>query len=210
VTAESTFRMAFWVLLAGVLAMRVCFSLRVRRAGERVMPDREAIAREGRGVFAIRVAAFFSLLAFLVLYALDVPWMDLLSIPFPTWIRWGGFALGLGTLVFWTWTQSELDKEWSPQLQLRQEHRLVTTGPYARIRHPIYAATMSIGIAFALVTANWVFVLLATLSAGMLVVRVLREEQMMIEKFGDKYRVYMQETGRFVPPIDKFTENEYY
>lgn len=198
-TTESIFRIAFWVLLAGVFVMRASFSLRVRRAGERVMPDREAIEREGRGTFAIRFVAFFFILAFLVLYALNMSWVDLLSIPFPSWLRWGGFVLGLGTLVFWTWTQSVLDKEWSPQLQLRKEHRLVTTGPYARIRHPIYTATMSIGIAFALVTANWVFVSLAAMAVIMLIARVPREEQMMLEEFGEEYRVYMQRTGRFFP-----------
>ena len=153
-TTEPIFHIAFWVLLGGVFAMRAYFSIRVRRAGERVIPDREAIEREGRGTFAIRFVAFFFILAFLVLYALNMSWMDILSIPFPSCLRWGGFVLGFCTLVFWTWTQAMLGKEWSPQLQLRKDHHLVITGPYARIRHPIYTATMSIGIAFALVTAN--------------------------------------------------------
>jgi protein-S-isoprenylcysteine O-methyltransferase Ste14 len=199
VTAESIYRIGFWVLVAGVFAMRAYFSFRVRRAGERVMPDREAIEREGHGAFAIRAVAFFLMLSLLVPYAISMPWIDLLSIPLPSWARWGGFLLGLGTLVFWTWSQSELGKEWSPQLQLRKEHRLVTTGPYARIRHPIYAATMSIGLAFAFLTANWLFVLLAAIPIVMLPARVPREEQMMLEEFGEAYRVYMQRTGRFLP-----------
>jgi hypothetical protein len=70
-TAESIFRAAFWVLLGGVFVMRVYFSLRVRQAGERLTPDRAAIEREGRGMFAGRVVAFFFLIALLVLYALD-------------------------------------------------------------------------------------------------------------------------------------------
>ena len=199
VTAASTFRLAFFVLLGGVFVMRAYFSLRVRRAGERLTPDREAVEREGRGAFAFRFVAFFLILAFLVLYALNVSWMELLLIPFPSWLRWGGFALGLGTLVFWTWTQSALGKEWSPQLQLREAHHLVTTGPYARIRHPIYTATMSIGMAFALVTANWVLVLLAAVTIIMLIARVPREEQMMLDEFGEEYEAYMQRTGRFFP-----------
>ena len=102
-------------------------------------------------------------------------------------------------MVFWAWTQYTLGKEWSPQLQLRQEHRLVTAGPYARIRHPIYTATMSIGVSFALVTANWVFVSLAVITIIMLVARVPREERMMIEAFGKEYQEYMRRTGRFFP-----------
>jgi len=44
-TAESIFHAAFWVLFAGLLIMRIYFALRVRRAGERMMPDREAVER---------------------------------------------------------------------------------------------------------------------------------------------------------------------
>lgn len=74
----------------------------------------------------------------------------------------------------------------------------MTTGPYARVRHPLYTAMFGVGIAFALVTANWVFVLLAVAAIGV-VARVPREEQMMIEEFGEEYKAYMQKTGRFFP-----------
>lgn len=60
-TAESPFRAAFWILFAGVLAMRTYFALKVRRAGERIMPDHEAVEREGRGMFAFRVVMFLTI-----------------------------------------------------------------------------------------------------------------------------------------------------
>lgn len=85
--SEQAFRIAFWVLFGGLLVMRAYFSLRVRQAGERVMADREAIEREGRGMFAVRVVAFFLLIALLVLYALNSPRIEALSIPRPGWLR---------------------------------------------------------------------------------------------------------------------------
>ncbi len=198
-TAESVFRVAFWILFAGVLAMRGYFSVRVRRAGERVMPDREAIRREGQGLFVVRVLMFFLLLVWLVIYAINPGRTEFLSIPFPGWLRWLGFALGLVSLGFWVWTQMALGKEWSPQLQVRREHHLVTTGPYARIRHPLYTAMIGYGIGVALVTANWVFVVLTGLAIAGLAARVPKEEKMMIEEFGEEYRAYMRRTGRFFP-----------
>ena len=81
-------------------------------------------------MFAVRVVMFFLLLGWLALYAINPTWMGVLSVPFPDWLRWVGFALGLASLGFWSWTQVALGKEWSPQLQLREEHHLVTTGPY--------------------------------------------------------------------------------
>jgi protein-S-isoprenylcysteine O-methyltransferase Ste14 len=198
-TTESIFRVAFWVLLAGVLVMRLVFAVRVRRAGERLMPDQKAVEREGRVMFASRVLLFFVLIGWLVLYTIDPPWMEALSIPFPDWLRWVGFALGLASLGLWIWAQVALGKEWSPQLQLRDEHLLETAGPYARIRHPIYTAMIGYGIGLVLVTANWVFAAFAVLVIAGLLARAPKEEQMMIEEFGEQYEAYMQRAGRFFP-----------
>ena len=183
----------------GVLVMRLYFSLRVRQAGERVMPDREAVEREGRAMFAVRVVLFFLLIAWLVLYAINPPWMSVLLIPLPGWLRWVGFAVGLAGLALWTWTQAALGEEWSPQLKLRGEHNRVTTGPYARVCHPLYTAMFGWGAGVALVTANWVFVILAVMVIAGMMARVPREEQMMLEEFGEEYRAYMRRTGRFFP-----------
>ncbi len=87
---EPTFRAAFWILFAGVLVMRVYFVLQVRRAGERVMPDQQAIEHEGRWMYAARVVAFVVLLAWLVLYGIAPAWIEALSVPFPGWLRWWG------------------------------------------------------------------------------------------------------------------------
>ena len=200
-STETIFRFAFWVLLAGVLVMRIAFALRVRRAGERVMPDRQAVEREGKGMFAFRVLMGCLLLAWLVVYAINPPWLEALSVPLPDWLRWAGFALGLASLGLWTWTQVALGKEWSPQLQLRDEHHLVTTGPYTRVRHPLYTAMIGYGIGLALVTANWGFIVLAVVIIAGSVARLPREEQMMIERFGDEYTTYMRRTGRFFPKL---------
>jgi protein-S-isoprenylcysteine O-methyltransferase Ste14 len=200
---DTLFRILFWILLSGVLVMRVYFAIQVRRAGERILPDKQAVKREGRGAFAFRVVAFLLLIAWLVLYALNPSWMQALAIPLPAWLRWAGVALGLASLGLWTWTQVLLGKEWSPQLQLRGEHHLVTSGPYAWVRHPLYTAMFGWAVSVALVTANWVFVALAALSIVGMITRAPREEQMMLEQFGEEYKAYMQRTGRFFPKFQR-------
>ncbi len=197
--AGTIFRILFFVLFGGVLVMRLYFMLQVRRAGERIMPDRQAVQREGRLAFAARLVMFFFLITFLVLYVIDVPWMAALELPFPAWLRWIGYALGFAGLLLWAWAQVCLGKEWSPQLQLREKHHLITSGPYRTIRHPIYTAMFVYGIGLALVTAHWVFVGLAVLVILGLMARVPKEEQMMLEEFGEEYRSYMQRTGAFFP-----------
>ena len=204
-SSESAFRIALWVLLAGVLLMRIYFAAQVRRAGERLTPDREAIDREGRVMFAFRVAMGLLLGCWLALYAIYPTWMEVLLLPFSDWLRWAGFALGIASLGLWSWTQVALGKEWSPQLQLREEHHLVTTGPYCRIRHPLYTAMFGYCASLAMVTANWAFVAFAVVAIAATFARVPKEEQMMIEKFGEEYRAYVQRTGRFFPNLSGLT-----
>jgi protein-S-isoprenylcysteine O-methyltransferase Ste14 len=199
---ETIFRIAFLVLFLALIVMRVYFMIKVRRSGGRIMPDEGAIKREGgRGVFVFRVILFFALIAFLVMYFLGAKWIDAFRFPLPAWLRWVGFILGLVSVIFWTWTQVTLDKQWSAQLQLVKGHHLITTGPYARIRHPLYSSMFGWGISLALLTANWIFVCIAVLMIAGLAWRVPREEQMMLEAFGDEYKTYMQYTGRFFPRV---------
>jgi protein-S-isoprenylcysteine O-methyltransferase Ste14 len=200
-SSETLFRIGFWVLLGGVLAMRIYFSIRVRRSGGRITPDREAVRREGLAMFLTRVIGFFVLVAVLILYGLGSPWMRPLAVPFPDWLRAAGFFLAFICLIFEIWAQTVLDREWSPQLQLQSDHRLVTAGPYARMRHPIYTALVGWAAGFALVTANWIFVAFAVLIPAVFFLRVPREEKMMLDQFGEEYRKYMERTGRFLPKI---------
>ena len=196
---EGIFHAVFWVLIGLVLLMRVYFAVRVRQAGERNLPDRAAVKREGIGAFLARVVGFFLLIGLMVSYAVQPTWVRSLLIPFPAWLRWAGGALGIASLGLWTWTQVELGTLWSAQLQLREHHHLVTTGPYSRIRHPLYTAMIAWAASLAFVSANWIFVGIALLTSSVFIIRVPREEQMMIEQFGDEYRKYMQKAGRFLP-----------
>ena len=200
-TNESTYRTTFWIVLGGLWVMRVYLRHRSGQAIRGLVPDRKAVEREGRGLFAVRTAILFFGMTVLALYIYDSPGLRLLSIPLPDGLRWAGFGLGLCGLGLWTWTQAVLGKEWSPQLLLHDKHRLVTEGPYSWVRHPMYTAMFGVGVALALLAANWCFVLFAVAMISGFVARAPREERMMLEAFGEEYRVYAQRTGRFFPKL---------
>ncbi len=199
--SEPLFRILFWILILGVMIMRIVFTLRVRRAGERVMPDRAAVKREGKIQFAVRVFSFFTFFGLLIAYAFFPGSLSAFSLPIPDALRWFGFFLGLAGISLWTWAQIALGKEWSPQLQLREKHRLITTGPYTRMRHPLYSGMIVWAGGLALTSANWIIVAIALLIGAVFFIRVPREEQMMIDEFGEEYREYMKRTGRVLPKI---------
>jgi protein-S-isoprenylcysteine O-methyltransferase Ste14 len=196
---ELVFHILFWVLIVILLGIRGYFAWRVRQTGGRLMPDQAAVQREGKIMFASRVVLFSALVGWLIAYAFNPVWVQALDFPLPAWLRWVGFILGLAGLALLAWTEAVLGRHWSAQLQLRQEHHLVTSGPYARVRHPLYASMVVFGVGFALLTANWIFAALAALIIIGLFARMPREEQMMLEQFGDEYRAYMHKTGRLFP-----------
>jgi protein-S-isoprenylcysteine O-methyltransferase Ste14 len=198
-STESIFRIAFWILFGGLIVMQIYFASRVRQAGERVKADRNAIEREGWGYAVVRTVASLALIGFLMLYAINPTWLGVLSAPFPDWLRWAGIVLGGASLALYAWAQATLGKEWSPHLQMREQHHLVITGPYARMRHPIYAAYIIFMMSIALVTANRFFIALLVVSVVVLALRIPKEEQMLIEVFGDEYKAYMQRTGGLFP-----------
>jgi protein-S-isoprenylcysteine O-methyltransferase Ste14 len=198
-STESIFRIAFWFLFGGLIVMQIYFASRVRQAGERVKADRNAIEREGWGYAVVRTVASLALIGFLVLYAINPTWLGVLSAPIPDWLRWAGIVLGCASFALYAWAQATLGKAWSPHLQMREQHHLVTTGPYARMRHPIYAAYIVFMTSIALVTANWFFIALLVVSVVVLALRIPKEEQMLIEVFGDECKAYMQRTGGLFP-----------
>jgi protein-S-isoprenylcysteine O-methyltransferase Ste14 len=116
----------------------------------------------------------------------------------------GGVGAILMTLAIWLFWRSHADlgRNWSPSLQLREGHELVTEGVYRHIRHPMYASEWLWSIAQALMLQNWVagWAGLA-LFTPLYVLRVPREEQMMLDQFGEEYRAYMNRTGRIVPQL---------
>lgn len=123
-------------------------------------------------------------------------------LPFPSWLRWLGAGIIFAGDLLFIWSHRALGKNWSPLLEIRKGHTLVTEGPYRFIRHPMYAAIALIGIGVSLLSANLLVILAHMLSIiSMYLVRVSDEEKMMIEKFGDEYREYMRRTGRLIPKL---------
>jgi protein-S-isoprenylcysteine O-methyltransferase Ste14 len=196
---KAEFQAAFWALIGLMVLMRVWFDFRVWQAGERLMPDRAAIRREGWRVLAVRCLLALLLIALVLSLCFHRANLRQFGLSLPDWLRWAGFALGLASLGLWTWTHVALGRFWSAQLQLRAAHRLITNGPYARMRHPMYTAILGWMVSLGLMIGNWIPLAFGALVAVWLRLRVPREEQMMLERFGDEYREYMKRTGRFFP-----------
>lgn len=116
------------------------------------------------------------------------------------------WAVALGTIIFclalWVFRRShkELGRNWSITLEIRDRHELVCAGPYALVRHPMYTSFMLMGLGQAFLLPNWVAGLSGLIGFAVLfLLRVDKEERMMLENFGSQYRAYMERTKRIVP-----------
>jgi protein-S-isoprenylcysteine O-methyltransferase Ste14 len=136
-----------------------------------------------------------------VLY-LFTPVLSFADHALPAWAAWCGSAVMASALwLFWR-SHADLGTNWSTSLEIRRGHQLITHGVYRWIRHPMYASIWLFGIAQALLLANWVagFSALATF-APLYLLRVPREEAMMLDVFGGEYQDYLGQTGRLLPRL---------
>jgi protein-S-isoprenylcysteine O-methyltransferase Ste14 len=126
----------------------------------------------------------------------------------PGWVGGRGVAvLVLGNWVFWK-SHKDLGGNWSPTLQIRQDHKLVTQGIYQRIRHPMYLSIWLLVIAQAMILPNYVAGFAGLLPFGILYFqRVAKEERMMMEEFGGEYERHLQQTGRLFPKLRRRLQN---
>jgi protein-S-isoprenylcysteine O-methyltransferase Ste14 len=136
-----------------------------------------------------------------------IPWLDRADYRSSPEARGRAGVVGtavLATAVWLFWrSHTDLDRNWSPSLQLREGHALVTEGVYRLIRHPMYMSQWLWGMAQTLLLQNWIAGWASlVLFVPLYVLRVPREEQMMLEHFKEAYRVYMNRTGRVIPRLE--------
>ena len=117
-----------------------------------------------------------------------------------------GFLRVVGGIVFlsslWVLWRSHVDlaDNFTPALFIRGQHRLVTTGIYRKIRHPMYLSFYMWAIGQALLIQNWIAGPLGLFAFGLIYLfRIDREEQQLLAQFGADYENYMKSTYRLFP-----------
>lgn len=145
---------------------------------------------------------FLGMMVVPIIYA-ATNWLKFADYTLPAWAGWLGVALIASAIfVFWR-AHADLGLNWSPTLEIREKHELITRGIYGQIRHPMYASQWLWVIAQPLLLQNWIAGLINLLVfIPFYILRVRAEEQLMLEQFGEQYRSYMQKIGAVFPKFN--------
>jgi protein-S-isoprenylcysteine O-methyltransferase Ste14 len=131
-------------------------------------------------------------------------WPTFADYELPSWVGWVGMVVFAGALVLLWRSHVDLGLNWSPMMQIRQEHTLITGGVYKYIRHPMYSAHFLWAIAQVLLLHNWIAgPAFLVASIPLYLFRMPIEERMMLDRFGEEYKLYMGRTGRMFPRLWK-------
>ena len=199
---NNTFKLLFLVLFILVLIVRAYFSIKQRQIGQSSWSvNEDAVSREGRWSLLLRPVGFLIMIGLIVLYFIEPSGLEWLFLPLPSWLRFSAVLLGVAGILLLVWVHRALGIQWSTTLQFKEEHTLNTSGPYEFIRHPMYASLFLFFLGLSILSSFWplmapvvIFLLFFNRIMG-------REESMMIDQFGEEYRVYMKRTGRFLPRL---------
>lgn len=109
-------------------------------------------------------------------------------------LLWVGIALAL-------WARWHLGQYWSGRITIKEDHKLIQTGPYARLRHPIYSGLVLAAIGTALIVDQWHSVLgMCTILLGFSI-KAKREQAMLGGQFGTQFAEHCRRTGFLLPRL---------
>jgi protein-S-isoprenylcysteine O-methyltransferase Ste14 len=192
------FHLAFIVALFGFQGIRAYYFRKAKTLGGEV----ELIEGDRHPLTVLRKLIALPILLGLFAYVFFPGYLNFAGLALPLWARWLGVGLGLLSLPLIWWVQWALDLNFETHLHLRAEHTLVKHGPYQWVRHPMYTVLFINLLAVFLLSANWLIggLFLGSFTA-IVIMRIDNEEAAMLEKFGEEYRAYMRQTGRFLPKL---------
>jgi protein-S-isoprenylcysteine O-methyltransferase Ste14 len=188
------FKIVYWVGIIIEIAIRAPF----QKAWKAAPKTDQRISSIERILLGLLLIVMFVIP---LLYSVT-NWLDFANYSLPVWMSWLGVFLLLCALIVFALAHYYLKSNWSPTLEIRQDHMLVTNGIYRYIRHPMYASQWLWVIAQILLLQNWL--------AGptnliffipFYILRVRAEEKMMLDTFGDQYRKYVKNVGGVIPRL---------
>jgi protein-S-isoprenylcysteine O-methyltransferase Ste14 len=127
--------------------------------------------------------------------------LDRRVIPHYDALAWIGVLLCIAGLVFCIWARFTLGRNWSGVVTLKGGHELITRGPYALVRHPIYTGLLTMFVGTVIMFGHVAALIAMPLVFVSIWIKLRYEERLMLQKFPDQYAVYQRRVKRIIPFI---------
>jgi protein-S-isoprenylcysteine O-methyltransferase Ste14 len=154
---------------------------------------------QGESAMLFWVLVLLTVLAAFFLPLFSAHWIT--HVELPDAVRYFGSILLLGSLVFRIFCVRALKRQFSIYVAIQENHQLITTGIYSRIRHPIYLGAIVSLIGIELVFPTLSGFLFVVIYSMLLTHRMAQEERLMLKHFGSVYEEYISKSYRLIPNI---------
>src|SRR5713101_1339006 len=122
-------------------------------------------------------------------------------IPHVEALAWTGAVSCIVGLAFCIWARFTLGRNWSAVVTLKGGHELITNGPYALVRHPIYTGLLTMFVATVLVRGHVAGIIAIPFVFGSFWIKLRYEEKLMLKQFPEQYSAYQKRVKLIVPFI---------
>ena len=201
-TPEIVFRILMFVSFIAMFAIRIYFQSKVLHERREIEVQENKLSLVAGSIAALSTLVFgaeyiFFQGAFKFTYLLD----------YPDWLRWLGVIILAAGITLLGSAHYHLGKSFNSLVVSKEDHQLVTSGPYRWVRHPIYTAYIMNYIAGGLLASNLVLTFVPVIFFGLMIInRIPREEAVMRKEFGQDYIDLENSTGRLLPLLKKKPE----
>jgi protein-S-isoprenylcysteine O-methyltransferase Ste14 len=156
---------------------------------------------ESTGSRLLHIIPLFVAAALLYFNDAPIPFFNARFLPSTRTGYWIGAALTLGGLLFTGWARVVLGRNWSGIVTLKENHELITQGPYNLVRHPIYTGLLVAFLGSALARGQWRGLIAVAIVFWALWRKLRLEERWMREQFGEQYVAYSRRVSALIPYV---------
>ena len=193
-TSDLPFRIAVVVIFSLSVLVTLYFRIHAASSGEKISRKDEG----SRFALILRTLGL-GLFVSTVVWVISPQSLEWAAIPLGPGVRWTGAVTGVACSLLMFWTLRSLGKNLTDTVVTRTTATLITTSPYRWVRHPFYVTAALLMASVTILAANLLIGTISFFVLLMLAIRTPKEEDKLIEAFGQSYRDYMATTGRFFP-----------
>ena len=189
------FKITYYVLLSIYSLIRIKFAKGVKKI--KLKKTKNDIYEK------IKVFIAFTGMVLIPLFSIFTPFLNNFRINIPLIIIYFSIIGKILNIYFFYLIHKQLGVNWSPVLEIKKNQKLIKDGVYKYIRHPMYTQHWLWIILQGILLDNYFVEIFGIITFGFLYfTRINKEEELMIEEFGEEYKKYMENTGRLLPKLN--------